>query len=184
MKEKKGKNIVAWVLLVALVCITLILTYLRFFSVSDTEFKEIPVNDSSSNAIHTALKDITSNFNQNVKLKEYNEQNNVILKASLNNYSIYISYITDVTMTYEFTYDDLCLNIIINNNIEEKEKFTVIYKFLIEAVQKRINNNDDFDKIVDAFLNDDINCDGLVKIESENVTEYQMNITKKLKIFE
>lgn len=181
MKQKKNKKVIAWIMLFILIGIALALTYLKFFSVDNINIEERPVNNSSSNAIHNALKDITTNFNQNSKVKEY-ANDNIILKASVNNYSIYISYITDTTTTYEFTYDNLCLNIVVNNTEEDKTKFNVVYQLLIEAVQKRINNTDNLDAIINNFLTTDTTYDGLSKEEVENGIAYQMNITKKLKI--
>ena len=67
-------------------------------------------------------------------------------------YSIFKSYIGNTTVTYEFVYDDLCLNILVDNN-EDIELFNVVCKFLIEAVQDRIGNNNIEDRI-DVFLYD------------------------------
>ena len=159
--SEKNKRIIATVVLVILLAITLILSY--------------------SKAIHTALQEITTNFNQNSKVKEYIETNNITLTATVNNYSIYISYITDTSTTYEFTYDNLCLNITIDANETNKEKFNVVYRFLIEAVQTRINNTIEYTELIDNFLNEDnINYDGLFKEKTENRIKYQINITKKL----
>ena len=181
MKQKKTKKLIAWLTLVILVCFALTLTYLKLFSNNNLNIEERPINNSSSNSIHAALKDIVTNFNQNSKIEEYQE-NNITLKASVNNYSIYISYITDTTTTYEFTYDDLYLNITVNNtNEDDKAKFNTIYQLLIEAVQKRINNTDDVDNIINTFLTTDATVDGLSKKEVRNGIEYQMNITKKIK---
>lgn len=186
MGQQKKKRVIAYIVLFVLVAITLWLTYLKFFSEKNTYILEVPVNASSSNAIHKALENIVSNFNQNSEVKDYEIKNNVTLSATVNNYSIFISYITDTTVTYEFNYDDLCLNIIINDDIAKKEEFKVIYGFLIKAVQERINNTDDdtidkIDKIIDEFLNSDTSYDGLTKETVEGGIKYQMNITKKLK---
>lgn len=182
MKQTKSKTIFAWIILFVLIGATLILTYFKFFSADNSNITEIPTNNSTSNAIHKALKDITINFNQSPAVQTYNEQNNVKLNATANNFSIYISYITDTTTTYEFTYDNLHLNIIINSNEAKAEKFNVVYKFLIEAVQKRINNTNDINEEINKFLNnDDISYEGLTKKVVEDNVEYQMDITKKIK---
>lgn len=184
MKQKKNKNTIAWIMLFVLVVIALALTYIRFFFVDNdnNNIEERPINNSSSIAIHNALSDITSNFNGNPQINEYAD-NNINIKATVNNYSIYISYVTDTTTTYEFTYNDLCLNITIDNQDKEnQDKFNIIYKLLIEAVQTRINNTDNIDELISNFLTTDTNYDGLSKKEVENGIEYRMNITKKLKI--
>ena len=180
MKKEKNKMLIAWIILIALIIITIILTYIKYFSTDNTNIEERPINESSSNAIHIALKDIITNFNENSKVKEYGLENNLTLKAVVNNYSIFISYINDTTTTYEFKYEDLFLNITINNIEEDKNKFNIVYKFLIEAVQKRINNTNDISELIDNFLTNDINYDGLIKEENSNTIKYQINITKKL----
>lgn len=180
MKQKKNKIVIAWILLFGLIGIALSITFMKFFPKNNNNIEERPVNESSSNAIHTALQDITVNFNQNPNVVKFAEDNNIILKAALNNYSIYISYIAETTTTYEFAYDNLCLNITINNNKVDKTKFNIIYQFLIEAVQKRINNTDDISSTINDFLNNDKNYEGLTKNELATGIEYQMNITKKI----
>ena len=184
MKQQKKKRIVAYIVLFALVIIALWLSYIKFFSEENTYIEEVPVNESSSKAIHEALENITNKFNQNTEVSDYEVKNNVNLSATVNNYSIFISYITDTTVTYEFAYDDLCLNIIVNDDIAKREEFKVIYGFLIRAVQERINNIDDTDnikKIIDEFLNNDTSFNGLSKEIIDDGIKYQMNITKKLK---
>ena len=86
-----------------------------------------------------------------------------------------------MTTTYEFSYDNLCLNITVNEEKSNEEEFKMILRFLIEAVQKRLNNTSDIDIYVDNFLDNDINYDGLIKVKTENGIKYQINITKKIK---
>ena len=184
MNKEKNKNLIAWILLLILISITLAITYIKYFSFDNinNNIEERPINESSSNAIHIALKDIVTNFNDNNKVIEYQQTNNLTLKASVNNYSIFISYIDSTTTTYEFKYEDLFLNININNDAENEKKFNIIYKFLIEAVQKRINNSNNIDELINNFLTNDINYDGLIKNSDNNIIEYKMNITKKLEM--
>lgn len=181
MKNQKSKIICAWIMLVISVILALALTYFKFFLVVNDKIEEKPINESSSKAIHIALNDIITNFNQNPKIKKYADENNITLIASVNNYSIFISYITNTTTTYEFSYDDLCLNIIINDVEEDIQKFNIVYGILIEAVQKRINNTNDIENIINKFLNEDVNYEGLTKFEIENRIKYQIDITKKIK---
>ena len=176
----KSKNLIAWLLLIVLIIIILFITYIKYFSldVKNNNIEERTINESSSIAIHKALSEIAENFNN--KVKEYEQNNNITLSATLNNYSIFISYVSDTTTTYEFTYENLSLNIIINNNEENLEKFNVVYKLLIESVQERLNNKNNIDKLIENFLTTDINYDGFVKIENSDTIKYQMDITKKL----
>ena len=75
MKRKNGSIIVSWIVLWILISVILVITYLKYFYVDDNaHIKEQPVNESSSNAIHTALKDITINFNESSNVKEYCEK--------------------------------------------------------------------------------------------------------------
>ena len=186
-KQKDSERLIAWILLISLLIISTILTYMKFFTndYEQNEIKENPVNNSNSKAIHTALEEITKNFNEIINsAAEYNEDN-IIIKASLNNYSIYISYITDnSTTTYEFKYDNLCLITILNSNEEETNKFNLIYKQLVKAIQKRINNPEDVSEYIDNFLNENTEYDGLTKNKLENEIEYKIDITKKIKLLE
>lgn len=186
-KQKDSKRLIAWILLISLLIISTILTYMKFFTndYEQNEIKENPVNNSNSKEIHTTLEEITKNFNEIINsAAEYNEDN-IIIKASLNNYSIYISYITDnSTTTYEFKYDNLCLITILNSNEEETNKFNLIYKQLVKAIQKRINNPEDVSEYIDNFLNENTEYDGLTKNKLENEIEYKIDITKKIKLLQ
>ena len=176
------KEILAIFFLVILIMLSLTLTYLKFFSsyaVNNDNIKEVPVNDSSSIAIHNALKTIVDNFNKSENVKKYQLENNTKLTATVNNYSIFVTYSKDKKNTYEFTYNDLCLTIKVKN--DNQNEFNAVYKFLIESVQKRINNYENISEIVDDFLLNNINYVGLDKKTYDDIIEYKINITEKLK---
>ena len=176
------KEMLAIFFLIILIMLSLTLTYLKFFSsyaVNNDNIKEVPVNDSSSIAIHNALKTIVDNFNKSENVKKYQLENNTKLTATVNNYSIFVTHSKDKKNTYEFTYNDLCLTIKVKNN--NQDEFNVVYKFLIESVQKRINNYENISEIVDDFLLNNINYVGLDKKTYDDIIEYKINITEKLK---
>ena len=176
------KEMLAIFFLIILIMLSLTLTYLKFFSsyvINNDNIKEVPVNDSSSQAIHKALKAIVDNFNKSENVKKYQLENNTKLTATVNNYSIFVTHLKDKKNTYEFTYNDLCLTIKVKNN--NQDEFNVVYKFLIESVQKRINNYENISEIVDDFLLNNINYVGLDKKTYDDIIEYKINITEKLK---
>lgn len=176
------KEILAIFFLVILIMLSLTLTYLKFFSsyiINNDNIKEVPVNDSSSIAIHNALKTIVDNFNESENVKKYQLENNAKLTATVNNYSIFVTHSKDKKNTYEFTYNDLCLTIKVKN--DNQNEFNVVYKFLIESVQKRINNYENISEIVDDYLLNNINYVGLDKKIYDDIIEYKINITEKLK---
>ena len=180
--DPRYKEILAIFFLVILIMLSLTLTYLKFFSsyiINNDNIKEVPVNDSSSIAIHNALKTIVDNFNESENVKKYQLENNTKLTATVNNYSIFVIHLKDNKITYEFTYNDLCLTIKVKN--DNQDEFNVVYKFLIESVQKRINNYENISEIVDDFLLNNINYVGLDKKTNDDIIEYKINITEKLK---
>lgn len=182
-KDKKKKIIVAWFILIILIISLLSLNYIKFFGTKNPNIEEHPVENSTATAINTALKDIVKNFNNSEQVQEYVEQN-VVIQASLNQYSIYINYITDTTVTYEFSYNNLNLDITIDNDQENLERFYKVYRTLIYAIQKRIGNEENLDALIDSFLSDSnkkIEYDGIKKEEKNQTIHYQINITKKLK---
>lgn len=183
MKQNKMKLILLWALLVILIVMVLALNYIKFFADPDAQdsIESHPVENSNSEAIHLALEQIVDNFNKNEKIQQY-QQENVTLKATLNNYSIFISYITDTTTTYEFYYSNLYLDITVKNEAENLKKFKTVYGILIEAVQERIGNKEDIRNFVTSFLDDSREYVGLKKTISDDGKAfiYSMNITKKL----
>ncbi len=179
-KKKNTKTIIAWFMLILLMVMLLGLNYVKFFMASNQHIEEQEVENSSAQAIHTALEQIVTNFNKNTRLNFYQEQG-ITMKATLNNYSIFISYVTDTTITYEFSYHDLFLNINIENKSENKEKFNAVLDVLIRAVQERIGGIEDIDSYINSFLDDSEEYDGLYKEADDEIVTYHMDITKKLK---
>lgn len=178
-KKDNKKRIIAWISLVILTICLLALNYVKFFKAPNDHIEERPVNNSSEQAIETALKDIVKNFNNNEELEDYSSQN-IQMKATLNQHSIFISYITDSTTTYEFSYSNLNLNITIDKDEKNLEKFNRVYSLLLKAIQKRINNEDNIDHIVDEIVNQNQRYDGIITEENDKTYSYQINITKRL----
>lgn len=178
---KKGKIVIAWIFLIILIILLVGLNYIKFFgSVEENYIEEVPVESSSSNAINTALQQIVDNFNDNEKIAQYESQN-IKLKAVLNNYSVFVSYIDEVeTTTYEFSYQDLNLTIKVADDAANIEKFEKVYEILIYAVQKRINNTEDIAIYVENFFDGSTQYDGLTRDIVDEMFVYEMNITKKL----
>ena len=180
MKEKKSKKrTIAWIFLILLIIALLALNYIKFFGSPNSNIEEVPVETSTSKAINTALKDIVTNFNQNDKIQEYANQE-IVIKATLNQYSIFISYTTDTTITYEFSYDNLNLEISVEDTEENLETFKKVYAILIEAVQERIGNNNNIENEINSFLAGNEIYDGLEVVKTNGLINYRMNITKRI----
>lgn len=178
---KKGKIIFTWIVLIVLIGLLLTLNYVKFFGVANPNIEEIPVENSSSVAINNALMAITEQFNQHEKQEEY-KKNGIQMNAILNQYSIYIHYSeNEETTTYEFNYSDLTLMIEIVNEQNNLDKFYTVYKMLIEACQRRIGTEGDFDSLIDSVLNGELEWDGFFKSVEGEFIIYQLDITKQLK---
>lgn len=162
-----------------LISLALGISYIKFFKEPNQNLEEHPTENSSNQAINKALQQIVTNFNQNKKIEEYANQS-INIKAVLNNHSIYISYVDTTSITYEFNYQNLELNIVVENNEENLNKFKTIYEILILAVQERLENTENIDSYVASFLDDTREYDGLFKEVNAGTITYHMNITKKL----
>jgi len=179
-KEKKDvKVIIAWGILILLIGMLLALNYIKFFGQPDEFIEERPVENSSEQAIDKALTQIIENFNEHEKIKTYADKG-IDIKAILNHHSIYISYATDTTTTYEFTYQNLGLDIVIANEEDNVQKFQEIYEIVIYAVQQRLGNTQDISSYVSGFMNNKVQFDGLTKTVQNDTIHYYMNITKKI----
>ncbi len=176
----KKKMVVTWIILVILICLLLFLNYVKFFGVKNENIEEKPVEDSSAVAIENALMDIVNNFNDSDDVKNLTKDG-IIVSATLKNYSIFITYTINANKTtYEFNYSNLKLSINVLDDEKNLEKFNKIYKILIKSCQKRLKNDDDIDKILDSFLNDEVKIDAIQKENVNDVINYQMDITKKI----
>lgn len=179
-KKNSRKRVIAWISLIILVSGLLMLNYVKFFKAPNKNIEERPVESSSATAIQTALEDIVKNFNNSEELNNYANQG-IKMKATLNQYSIFINYITDTTVTYEFSYSNLNLSITVDNEDENVEKFHQVYSLLLKAIQKRINNDDgNLDSMISNVLSGTQMYDGMIIEEKDKIISYQVNITKKL----
>lgn len=183
--NKEGrKTLFAKIFLCLLIIIIFVLTCFRFLLMKNTVTANKGINNSSENAIHKALEDITANFNKDEDVISYQGANDVKLKASTENNSIYISYIADETTNYEFVVkneETLFLDILIEDSTdEEQNKFNIVYTFLVEAVQNRLNNKSDISSKINDFLVNDVSCVGLSKNEVGDKIEYKINILDKI----
>ena len=97
-KIKNKKRVIAWIVLIILTINFLTLNYIKFFGTKNPNIEEHPVENSTATAINTALKDIVTNFNNSQEIKAYAEQN-IMIKATLNQFFIYISYSDGITTT-------------------------------------------------------------------------------------
>ena len=175
----KSKRIIAWVVLVMLLLMIAGISYVRFVAYYDYQVEE--TEESSSEAISGALTAIVDNFNNSEEVANYKNEG-ININAVLNNHSIYISYSSTITTTYEFSYNNLNLSINIDNTEDNLSKFNSIYKILIKAIQKRIGNEEEkLDELINSYINDNIGLVGLEKnINEDNTISYKIDITKKL----
>ncbi len=177
---KKNNRMFGWILLIILITLILLLSYFKFFSQRNSSYiDEIPVENSSSEAINIALSQIVENFNHHEKIKQYQNEN-IKIKAILNNRSIYISYENDTIITYEFSYNNLYLTISVDNDKENLDKFKKIYEILIYAVQERLNNTDNIADYINSYLSNTDKYEGISQEVNGNNIIYKMNITKKI----
>ena len=179
-EEKKKSNFLGWFSLVLLVFAMLGLNYVKFFmNVDETNIEETAVDNQLSQVVVNALTEIVNNFNENERIKEYQSQN-VMMNASLNQYSIFIEYTDTTTNTFEFHYDNLVLSITVPNDEVQLQKFRQVYEILILAVQKRLENDIDLTPYINGFFDEKKEYDGLIVENIGNQSTYRMNITKKL----
>lgn len=177
----KSKMIIAWILLIFAIIASLVLSYLKFFAYAENpNIEEVPVENSTALAINNALKEIVNYFNGSEEVQSYMEES-VGLRATLNQYSIFINYtLDDETVTYEFTYSNLLLGITIENEEENIQRFHTVYAILMKAVQMRLGNTENIDTVITEFLENDAEIEGLYRETKENTIYYEMDITKKI----
>lgn len=185
MNKEKIKITIAWILLIILLCFLFYMIHIKFFrkEFSNANIEEIPVENSSSEAIELALSNIVDNFNKNSLIEQY-KNDGINISALLSNNSIYINYETDVSTTYEFNYSNLNLTINISDEEENKNKFNKVYEILIKSIQERIGNENDITNIINTHLNEGQNYEGLITETSGEVLTYKIDITKQLAIEE
>lgn len=183
MNKEKIKITIAWILLVILLCFLFYMIHIKFFrkEFGNAEIEEIPVENSSTEAINIALSTIVDNFNKSPLIEQYKKEG-IDISAILSNNSIYVTYEKEMVTTYEFNYNNLNLTINILDEEENKIQFNKVYEILIKSIQERIENKNDITSLVDNHLNKEKNYDGLTTKKHGEIQTYTIDITKQLKI--
>lgn len=171
----KTSMFLGWLLLIILVGVALGITYLKFFGPNDN-LEEHPIEkETISPVVEAALQTLVDNFNNNDLINEYKSQN-IDITATLNGTSIVIEYNTSDVKMYEFYFESPKLNVTVNNN--DIENFKIIYKIMVYANQKRLDNNSNIDNYIDGFLNNSLEVDGLEKVIGNDTSSYSIDVSK------
>ena len=181
-KQVKKKSIAGLcLLLIILIGIALGLTYLKFFYKDTTGVPIIP-DQKLTPEITNELNIIVDNINNDEIVKEKSKEN-INIKAKLNKDTITITYNNESKIEeYNFKYNNMLLEIETENN---KTAFNDIFKIIVRANQKRLNNTNNIDILVEQFLNNDYEIDGLYKesLEANQIT-YNIALDKVIKVIE
>lgn len=183
MKEKQPSKlsiVLAWIVLLFCIISAAALTYLKFFyeDLNNKNMEEYSTNNTElSPVILEALQTIIKNFNESDMTKKYQEEN-IKINAYLEDNNIKVDYSKEnEKRTYEFNFAVPILTSTITK--EQEEEFKNIFKIMIYACQKRLDNNIDVDKITDNFYKGTPYV-GLVKEEKENNITYGIDVSKNI----
>ena len=172
-------TILAYLILIILIIAVLVLSYFKFFTDTNKNITEKPINNSAEEAINIALKEIVENFNNDEKINEYSNQN-IKINATLKNNSIFVSYQTDRITTYEFIYGRLNLSTTIIDDEDNLKKFEKVFILLNNAIQKRLNETIDTENKIHSFLEKNKQINGITKVKSNGKIKITIDITKKI----
>ncbi len=175
------KKAIGWILLIVLLALMGGVSYIKFMYKPAEDITEAPTNTSTSQIIVTALNNIVDNFNSDNKITEY-ETNGTKINATYNENSntLFVTYESDETITYEFAYDNLNLIATVSNDEENLEKFKKVEEILIYAIQKRLENSENIKEDVDAYLAGNKELEMIKEEKNESTNTYTINITKKI----
>ena len=174
----KNKIIIAWLLLILLLSCLLGLIYIKH-TYKEDETKEVIPSQVQNEEIITELNEIVNNFNNNSLLNNYETEDFLRLRASLDNNIITINYekITqeniettedenlegNAAVIYTYDVDKNILSSIKGENISD-DIYNKIFRILVLSVQERlqvnINTNSDTET-------DDANTRDSSNIENE-----------------
>lgn len=175
-QKKSNKVVFAWIILILLVIIAGSLTYLKFFY---TKEKETENKEELTPKIQKELQKIVDNFNNSELVKEKTKEN-ITIKSKLENNVITVEYeSSERKEEYNYTFNNLILIIETDN---DDNIFKEIFKIMIYAVQKRLGNENNIDNLIEGFINNTMEVDGLYRetIEANKIT-YNIDITKVTK---
>ncbi len=175
-QKKSNKVVFAWIILILLVIIAGSLTYLKFFYTKENETEN---NEELTPAIQNELQKIVDNFNNSELVKEKNKEN-ITIKSKLENNVITVEYeSSERKEEYNYTFNNLILIIETDN---DNNIFKEIFKLMVYAVQKRLGNENNVDNLIEGFINNTMEVDGLYRetIEANKIT-YNIDITKVTK---
>lgn len=175
-QKKSNKVVFAWIILILLVIIAGSLTYLKLFNTIEIEAEN---NEELTPTIQNELQKIVDNFNNSELVKEKTKEN-ITIKSKLENNVITVEYkSSERKEEYNYTFNNLILIIETDN---DNNIFKEIFKLMVYAVQKRLGNENNVDNLIEGFINNTMEVDGLYRetIEANKIT-YNIDITKVTK---
>ena len=182
MKEKqpsKNSIILAWIILLICVILGAALTYIKLFyeESNNKNIEEYSTNNTElSPVILEALQTIVKNYNESDIVKKYKEEN-TNTNAYLENNIIKVDYSKEEKRTYDFNF---AVPILTSTTTKEhEEELQNIFKIMIYACQKRLNNDIDTIQISENFYKG-TSYIGLIKEEKENNITYGIDVSKKI----
>ena len=175
-QKKSNKTAFAWIILILLVFIASGLTYLKFFYTRETEAEN---NEELTPAIQNELQKIVDNFNNSEIIKEKAKEN-ITIKSRLENNVIIVEYeSSERKEEYNYTFNNL---ILITEIANDDNAFKETFKIMVYAVQKKLGNENNIDNLLEGFINNTMEVEGLYRetIEANKIT-YNIEITKVVK---
>ena len=183
MKKKEPSKIsiiLAWIILFICLIFATALTYLKFFyeDLNDKNMEEYSTNDTQlSPVIVEALQTIVKNFNESDMVKKHQEPN-IAINAYLEEGIIKVDYTKEnKKTTYDFNFAVPMLTSTITK--EQEEEYKNVFKIMIYACQKRLNNDINAEEITDNFYKG-TSYIGLVKEEKDNNITYGIDVSKEI----
>ena len=183
MKKKNQNNVIAWLLLILLITASLGLTYLKFFNQKNKNISNTPIDSQKNKDNEKKLDEIVKTINENTEVKDLETKENIKISALRKNNSIFIEYSTEEeTITYEFVCTEKTLITTIDNDEENIKIFNKVYKFLVLAIQKNLNNTEKVEEYIDDLLENNTEYNSVSITKDEKTNTYYAEIDRELTI--
>ena len=182
---KNKKTIIAWGMLILLLCLIVGISYVKFSNTSNKKKENPAPIATQTKEENLIISEVANDFNSSQELKNLESQEKITIKGEGKDTSLYVTYKDqNESTTYEFVNTGKTLTISVSNSKENLEKFKKVFAVLVKTTQKKLNNTNEIeiDKMIDDLFENHTAYNAMSVEVGDTINTYYIETEFKLEM--
>ncbi len=182
---KNKKTIIAWGMLILLLCLIVGISYVKFSNTSNKKKENPAPIATQTKEENLIISEVANDFNSSQELKNLESQEKITIKGEGKDTSLYVTYKDqNESTTYEFINTGKTLTISVSNSKENLEKFKKVFAVLVKTTQKKLNNTNEIeiDKMIDDLFENHTAYNAMSVEVGDTINTYYIETEFKLEM--